>query len=259
MPISKRFLRLKKCYLYQAKREIICRNSFPEKLNKFWQTRFRHNIFIPYHMKNKTTYYIAAKRFIKNNLITSGLLLSGLFIFFIVLIFNPFTHSKKITATPISISAHEQSLIEQAYNHLYFGKKISEEAMIRSSAYGTTQLAGKIFKGHSDKLVGLINLADKKNITILPELTNDQLIKWKKLVKEKGRSFDGMYVNLLWQEYEKGNELFRLMSVETDPEILDFSKKLTNQSMFNLAELEETKLEIEFISTRTNVVYKSEN
>jgi predicted outer membrane protein len=119
---------------------------------------------------------------------------------------NEKVYSASITSDNKTAKLPENDVrfLVKAYSLGLLKINLANEAQIRSTSAESSQLARALSGFHSDLNNKIEKIADDHGVTLPMDLTDDQKLVWKQLVKEKGWNFDKKFDEML--EQLKGEE-----------------------------------------------------
>lgn len=107
-----------------------------------------------------------------------------------------------------SLSKSDQQLMNDAYRNLLLSTKMAEEAINRSTAAETKELANSIMKEHHSMMSQLEIIAGKHSAELPMDINASQLNEWQDLVREKGIAFDKKYATIIEKKHQDQFILF---------------------------------------------------
>jgi predicted outer membrane protein len=102
------------------------------------------------------------------------------------------------------ISEDDVRFLVKAYSLSLLKINLANEAQIRSTSAESSQLGRALSGFYTDLNIKIEKIADAHGFTLPMDLTDDQKLVWKQLVKEKGWNFDKKFDAIL--EQLKGDE-----------------------------------------------------
>ncbi|HEX8331417.1 MAG TPA: DUF4142 domain-containing protein [Segetibacter sp.] len=123
---------------------------------------------------------------------------------------NDKVYSASITGNGKTVKLPENDVrfLVKAYSLGLLKINLANEAQIRSTSAESTQLARALSGFHSDLNNKIEKIADAHGFTLPMDLTDDQKLVWKQLVKQKGWNFDKKFNELLGQLQGEETTLF---------------------------------------------------
>jgi predicted outer membrane protein len=137
-------------------------------------------------------------------------------------------YSAAITGNGNKVKPSENDLrfLVDAYSLGLLKISLANEAQIRSTSAESNQLGRAVSAFHSQLNSEIEEIADEHGFTLPMDLTNDQKLVWKQLVKEKGWNFDKKFADLLEQIKQEETALFELATKNsTDKNIAVLAQK----------------------------------
>jgi predicted outer membrane protein len=126
----------------------------------------------------------------------------------------------------IKLSENDLRFLVEAYSLGLLKISLANEAQIRSTSAESNQLGRAVSSFHTQLNSQIEEIADEHGFTLPMDLTNDQKLVWKKLIKEKGWNFDKMFSILLEQIKQEEAALFELATKNsTDKDITALAQK----------------------------------
>jgi predicted outer membrane protein len=120
----------------------------------------------------------------------------------------------------IPLSASDYSLVNNAYISALLGLKLAQEGTTRCTSMECKQLAENILSDNKRLLMQLETIAGKHAAAVPLDITEEQLKKWHRLVREKGISFDMTFAEIIDQEHGAADDIYTNMEKQsTDPEL----------------------------------------
>jgi len=111
---------------------------------------------------------------------------------------NDKIYSAGITGnTGEKISGVDLKFLVNAYSIGLFKLNLANEARIRSTSVESVQLAKVILDFNSNINHQIERISSKHDIALPMDLTDEQKVLWRKLIKEKGRNFDQAFADIV--------------------------------------------------------------
>jgi predicted outer membrane protein len=161
--------------------------------------------------------------------------------------------TKKTTKLP----ENDLKFLVNAYSLGLLKINLANEAQIRSTSAESNQLARALTAFHSDFNTKIEKIAEAHGFTLPMDLTDDQKLVWKQLVKEKGWNFDKKFNALLEQLKAEEAAMFeQALKHSSDKDIKLLAQK--SQPEFQLHETLKQTL-VEKIDEKTMVAVTDED
>jgi len=187
---------------------------------------------VKHYRLRETTAYVHGTAF-TNDTSTNIRMTKLLGVFFLVIL-TSCAGSSRQTPQVAHLTASDAALLRQAYQHALLGEKIAEEANLRCTTNECKSLAETMSKGHGHVLHELQTIAGRHAAELPLDITNDQLLVWQSVVRQRGIAFDKNFAQVVHEQYIKMQTLFSNMARNAS----DSSLRSVSESFINLAHVQ---------------------